>query len=207
MGWLCRILLASLASLTWCGTSSAATASYGGNLSQDADVRLIPFSVDAAAEVSIRTFSYAGGMQADGTAVHAGGFDPMLELFDGTGAHIGHSDDDATGTAGIDPQTLEGLDALFREVLQAGSYIVALAQFDNFANGDTLVGGFMREGQGNFTGSLFGCSNQKFCDFKKANRTQAWALDISVDPVPEPSVYALLAVGFMGVWWSIRERR
>src|ERR1041384_7249103 len=118
MGWLCRILLASLASLTWCGTSLAATASYRGSLSQEADVRLIPFSLDAAAEVSIRTFSYAGGMQADGTAVPAGGFDSILELFDGTGVHIGHSDDDATGTVGIDPQTLEGLDALFHDLLQ-----------------------------------------------------------------------------------------
>jgi hypothetical protein len=206
MGWLCRILLASLASMAWCCASPAATASYRGNLTQDADVRLIPFSLDAAAEVSIRTFSYAGGMQADGTAIAAGGFDPILEIFDSTGAHIGRGDDDSASTVGIDPQTLEALDALFRDVLPAGSYTVALAQFDNFAAGASLLHGFSREGQGNFTGALFGCSNLKFCDFKKANRTEAWALDVSVNPVPEPSAYVLIAAGLGAALWLVRRR-
>ena len=205
MGWLCRIILASLASLAWC-CASAATTSHRGNLSQDADVRLIPFSLNAAAEVSMRTFSYAGGMQADGTAIPAGGFDPILEVFDGTGAHIGHSDDDTTNTVGIDPQTLEALDVLFRDVLPAGSYTVALAQFDNFAVGASLLDGFTREGEGNFTGVLFGCSNAKFCDFKKANRTEAWALDISVNPVPEPSVFALMVAGLSAASWFGRGK-
>jgi hypothetical protein len=186
--------------MVWCCASSAATVSYRGNLSQDADVRLLPFSLDEAAEVSIRTFSYAGGIQGDGTAISAGGFDPILEIFDGTGAHVGHSDDDTTGTVRIDPQTHEALDALFRDVLPAGLYTVALAQFDNVAAGDSLLDGFTREGQGDFTGLLFGCSNLRFCDFKKANRSEAWALDISVNPVPEPSVYALVVMGLVAAW-------
>lgn len=145
-----------LFSLTACNLSLAATPSYRGNFTQDDDVRLISFSLASASDVEIRTYSYGGGIQADGTP--------------------------------IDP----------------GGYTVALAQYDNFASGQTLAAGFDRVGDGTFTSS-FHCSNGSFCDFGGHNRSNAWAVDILVTEVPEPSVYALLSIGF-GALLSRRSR-
>ncbi len=91
-------------------------------------------------------------------------------------------------------------------MLAAGSYTVALTQYDNTVLGPNLSDGFSRAGQGNFT-SAFGCTNGSFCDTSDIdpfnNRTNAWALDIlqvehaQLQDVPEPATLALCGAGFL----------
>jgi hypothetical protein len=196
MASLDRALLAGLLlGIGACHPTSAATFSYRGTFAHDDDVQAISFSLSSVSEVTIRTYSYGGGLQADGTSIGHGGFDPILDLFNGTDNFIIEADDEtAPGTANVDPDTHEAFDAVLGMTLGAGSYTVALVQYDNSAKGNTLAAGFLRSGNPTFT-STYGCSNGSFCDLGHHNRTGAWALDIFVSEVPEPSLYALLLIG------------
>jgi len=196
MGSLDRALLAGL--LLWlgaCHPTSAATFSYRGTFTHDDDVQLISLPLSSVSDVTIRTYAYGGGIQGDGTTIDHGGFDPIVDLFDAAGNFIAEADDEGTpGTANADPDTHEAFDAVLNMTLGAGSYTVALVQYDNSANGKTLAEGFLRSGNPTFTGA-YGCSNGIFCDWGHHNRTGAWALDILVSEVPEPSACLLLVVG------------
>ena len=190
----------------------AANLSFTGLLSADDDVQLFNFTSDGASLVTLRTYSYAGGVQADGNVVSAGGFDPILALFDSAGNYINQNDDDETDAVAFDPNTGQAWDALFSEVLAAGDYTVAIMQFDNFANGPTLSDGFSQQGNPFFT-ATFGCSNGQFCDISEFdpfnNRTNEWAFDIlsvvegdivpAPAPVPVPAAAWLFGSGLLGL--------
>jgi hypothetical protein len=70
-----------------------------GSFTNDNDVQLFNFSVGMTSNVTLRTYSYAGGTNAAGTVISRGGFDPILALFSSAGALIGQNDDGAPGTA------------------------------------------------------------------------------------------------------------
>lgn len=200
------LAVAGTALLAIASPAVAATFSFSGSFAADDDVRRFDFTVGAPSTVTLRSYSYAGGTQADGTVVSAGGFDPILALFDGaTGALIDQQDDaDDDGRVPPDPETGEVYDVLLEIALEAGSYFVTVMQFDNFANGPFISDGFERGGDGNFTDADFGCDGGRFCDGQDVSRTGAWAFDILdvddavlVDPdvpaVPLPASGLLLA--------------
>ena len=169
------------------GTANAADFSLRGTFDQDADVELFEFSVNRQSTVILRTFSYGGGEQADGTTILPGGFDPVLTLFDGHGNKLFLNDDDTTGTVARDEDANQAYDSLLEVDLAAGDYTLALTQYANFSVGDNLSDGFSRTG--NFTGDLFSrCEpDSVFCDFAGNVRTNAWAFDaIGVLPRKEP---------------------
>ena len=190
----------------------AADFSFRGNFSTDDEVQLFNFSVGATSTVTLKTLSYAGGTQADGTVISAGGFDPILALFDGSGNFIDGNDDGFFPNVEIDPVTGVEYDTFLQAPLDPGNYTVAISQFDNFfvgGLGDNISLGFDLEGDSTFT-STFGCSNGQFCDFTSDNRTNEWAFDVLnvetavvVEPsanVPEPaSILGLLTIGTLGV--------
>lgn len=166
--------------------ASAADFSLRGSFAQDDDVQLFDFSVDIESTVTLRTYSYAGGTQADGTVVAAGGFDPVLTLYDGNGQFVASNDDDAFGVAAQDPSTGQRYDSLLEMVLAAGNYTVALTQFGNFTNTVNLSDGFRQEGNGNYTLNFSRCTDSPFCDFTGTLRTNKWAFDaLGVQPLRE----------------------
>src|SRR5215510_14265065 len=69
--------------------------SFTGTFTQDDNVQLFNFSIGAPSSgVILRTWSYAGGVNAAGATIARGGFDPILALFNATtGALIGQNDD------------------------------------------------------------------------------------------------------------------
>ena len=211
-------MAAAAAALALYSTSAQALdVSFTGSLAADDSVQLFNFSVGAPSSVTLRTYSYAGGVQANGNVVSAGGFDPILALFDGAGNFIDQNDD-GSGVP-IDPSTGNAFDTLLTtSPLAAGNYTVAVMEYDNFANGPTLADGFTRDGQGNFTHTAFGaCAYAAFCDVDGNGRTSNWAFDIlnvssaalvdgapgNVSAVPIPAALPLLMsalawLGFFG---------
>ena len=172
----------------------AANFSFTGNLAADNDVALFNFTLAAAGDVTLRTLSYAGGTNAAGTSIAAGGFDPIVSLFFGTGspALLLNANDNGFGVA-VDPGTGNAFDALLEAfALPAGDYTVALTQFANFANGPTLGDGFLGGGIAAFDG-----------------RSSAWALDIlgasSASVVPLPGTLALLILGLAAAGVACRQ--
>lgn len=194
------------------GVASASNISFTGTFSQDDQLEIFQFTAPSN-NVTLRTWSYAGGINANGQIILAGGFDPVLSLFDATGGLLSSSplvatNDDGAGVA-IDPSTGNAFDSLLNLTTLAGStYILVLSQYDNLPNGPDFGGGFSQQGAGNFTPGEFGCGGVSFCDPSPAQRTGNWAVDIdgvgaasdlSASSVPEPRSTTLLAAGILGL--------
>lgn len=188
--------------------------SFTGSFTGDADVQQFNFAIGASSDVTLRSYSYAGGTMADGTVISAGGFDPILALWDSAGNLVGEFDD-GPGAVGTDPVTGAAFDTnLLLTGLAPGSYTATIAQYDNFAAGTNLSDGFLRSDP-SFT-AVFGCSNGQFCDVAADNRTSFWAFDVlgvdtAVAPPPTPTIplpagLPLLLTGLAGFGLLARRK-
>ncbi len=210
-----RVAIFSAAAMLYAGSASAADISFTGSFATDDTVQLFNFSVAAPSLVKLRSYSYAGGVQANGNVVSAGGFDPILALFDSAG-HLINQNDDGHGVVPFDSATGNDWDTYLQSTLAPGNYVVSVMEYDNFANGPNLANGFSRDGQGNFT-AAFACGAAAFCDVGAHSRTNQWAFDIlnvsdavladrvpgNVSAVPIPAALPLLMsalawLGFFG---------
>jgi len=212
------LLAASACSSVVALPARAADFSFTGMFTQDDNVQLFNFVVGAPSNVTLRTWSYAGGVNAAGANIARGGFDPILALFDSTGALINQNDDGLCAQVGADAVTGVCYDTFLTSMLAAGTYTVSVMQYNNFALGPNLANGFTRSGQGNFTTS-FGCDDaqQQFNDVTGdpgCGRDGHWAFDIlnveaaqTTTGVPEPATWALLLVGFGLIGGAMRSRR
>jgi hypothetical protein len=183
----------SLIMLAAASGASAATTSFLGHFGSDNDVLLTAFDVEAESEVRFEAFAYAGGTMADGTIVTDGGFDNQLHLFDASMNHIQSNDD---GSARVSSSSGQSWDAMFSTILGAGSYIVALTQYNN-----------------NWTGTGWsGVASylQGFRDDGGNQRTSAYAFEISgldisnveselVNEVPVPAAVWLFGSALLGL--------
>jgi hypothetical protein len=218
------VAVAFAAILAFATPTKADNFSFTGSFTVDNDVQLFNFSVTAPSDVTLRTWSYAGGTNAAGQLIAAGGFDPILALFDSSGKLLGQNDD-GIGVA-VDPATVtptyagNAYDTLLTiSQLAAGSYTVAVMQFDNFfIDQGFLLGpdGFTRAEGGNFTATAFGCSGTQFCDFTHNTRDAHWAFDIlnvnTASPVPGPIAGAglpglIFVSGGLLAWWRKRRQQ
>ena len=116
------------------------------------------FGVSGPAEVTLRTWSYAGGTNAAGEEIPSGGFDPVVSVFGSDGALIAYNDD---GSGVVDPDTGLSYDSLQTLYLEGGNYAAVLSEYANFSNGT------IDDFQGN--------SSTAIAD---GYRTAFWALDI-----------------------------
>lgn len=192
-------ILAAAAAVMMSAPAAADNFSYTGTLSNPNQVLLFNFVVGAPSTVTLRTYSYAGGTNAAGTVISRGGFDPILALFDSTGARINQNDDGGAAVP-ADAVTGEHFDTFLQSLLNPGTYTVSVMAYSNFSIGPNLSNGFTNTG--NFT------------DVTGNQRTNAWAFDvlnvasaIQVGGVPEPATWMLMLLGFGAIGLSIRARR
>lgn len=179
-----------------CGLSLGAThaiaQSYTGVFSQDDEQAAIVFNVAMAGNVTLQTWSFGGGINAAGDTIAAGGFAPVVSLFDAAEELIGIA---RTGVAGNpDPVTGFRWDVAWAGVLNAGNYRAVLTQDGNSPFGPFLSDGFQQDGQGNYTDPAILGAAGSFILVDGSQRTGHWALDVAT-PVPEPETWGMLLVG------------
>ena len=187
------------------------------------DDQNVPYSfhLDSTQALYLYTTSYAGGLNADGTTSASEGFDPILTLFDGTGAFLEQNDDNTSAYNRPDAETGAVYDAFINRELAAGDYTLVVTQFDNFAKSQSglagdLAQGFTRDGQGNFTSSLdFANGTGPFYDTSSSpgdQNTGNYTFNVASAPpaVPEASTILslglLLALGLGGLIVTARKR-
>jgi hypothetical protein len=197
-----RVLLSAAATLLLALQAHASALSMSGTFINDDEVQLLSFHTSGTGVVRIETFGYAGGVDANGVAVAAGGFDPVFAVFRADGTLLGYGDDGATR---VDPATGGAFDALLDILLTAGDYFVAISQFDNFAIGPDFAAGFLETGNTSFT-AAYGCSAGRFCDINGANREGGFDLSVSGATVPEPTTLALIGLALPGIWIGRRRK-
>ena len=152
------------------------------------DVFLHPFTLTAPATVTIQSYGHGGsagapaGRNAAGTVIAAGGFDPYLSVFSGTGstATFVAANDDGTCPPGT---VSDGAcrDPALSIALPAGNYTLALSAFLNLSIAENYGSGSLGDG---FAGlGSFG------------TRSNAWAVDISAPSLVVPTRWLGVAPG------------
>jgi hypothetical protein len=197
----------------------ADTITFTGTFNQDDNVQLFDITQSTTNDLTIYTSSFA-----------AGGFTPVLSLFDAEGNFI--TSDDGSQNSGCnallspDPNYYDACWDAFIVFPGApgSSYILALTEDDNTFQGSVLADGFSEDGNGNFTGVNSGYGGS-FVLSDGTQRTADWTLNIvSADPllsgqelsaqqetsgVPEPGAGILLlnGLGFLAFARRLRGSR
>lgn len=209
------LLCAGFGALT--PAASAASISFTGTFNTDDQLEIFSF-VAAPSGAILRTWGFAGGVNANGATIIDGGFDPVLSLF-GPGPLLLPStpllgtNNDGGASVPADPSSGEHFDSFLNTasvpiVLIAGqTYFLVLSESDNTPLSNTFGGGFSEQGNGNFTGPLYGCGTGPFCDIDVDQRNGKWAVDITgvtsaVDlssraTTPEPGTFWMLCIAGM----------
>jgi hypothetical protein len=189
--------------------------SFTGTFAHDNDVQLFTFVVGAPSTVTLRAWSYAGGVNAAGATIARGGFDTILAVFDSSGNRIGQNDDGGCGLVAADSVSGRCWDTYLGISLAAGTYRVSVMEYDNFSIGTNLSDGFIHGANTglDFTGPLTGHPGEQFWDVADTHRDNHWAFDIlnvesarqEDNTIPEPATLLLLGSGLAGM--LIRRKR
>jgi PEP-CTERM motif len=221
-------LLGAVALLIPCGVYADST-SYTGTLSSSADTYTLTLSVSAPEDVTIQTYGFGGGTNANGDTIAPGGFDPFLGLFSGTGSGatmltdstgnpFGTSDalSNFSSFAGCPPAGTQDIggalcgDITMSLELGPGDYTLLLSDGLYIPNA-VFDNGTLGEGFTDFTGGAFQtCNVDPSGNVTCADDTANWAFDIASRPAtvstPEPSSLFLLGVGLLALAWMARKR-
>jgi uncharacterized protein (TIGR03437 family) len=156
----------------------AADFSFAGNFQRDDEHRNFSVTTSKPSTLTVRTLSYAGGANASGIAVPAGGFDPTLSVFDSSGNLIAVNRDGGCDSVARDPVTAFCWDSSLSVAVPAGAYQIVLTQADNTPQGPTIKDPFVYDGAGNFTADPQSPESTGFWDLSLHHRGNEFALNI-----------------------------
>jgi hypothetical protein len=209
-----RLGLAAIPSLA---IAIASPILFQGTFTLDDDVTLIPFAVTTPSNVTIQSYGYAGGTVPTSSAptdIPAGGFAANAVLFDDSGTEITSDNGGHCDITSVDPITGNCDDPYILEDLAAGSYTLALLEWDNVPTDGVLTDGFTDDGDPGFTCAEFGFTGN-FCDVTTALgtvRTGNYAISLDITAAsaatPEPTSIILSCVGvglIMALLWVQRK--
>lgn len=176
----------------------ALTVTQTGTFTGDNQVFQYSFTLPTASPILLYTTSYGGGMNVNGTTSAAGGFVPVLTLFNNAGTPVTNDGGSGMwrGFGGLDPVTKKYNDAFLSTSLAAGSYTLTLTEFPNVAAG-RLSDGFLFASDPNATGSVCGSASGRFLDSTVApcaQRTGNYTLNVNTTPEPATALLFLPAV-------------
>ena len=202
------------------GRGRADTVSYTGTLANPEDTFEATVTLTSASNITLQTYGFGGGTNAAGTTIAAGGFDPFVGLFSGTGDGAvfvdGTSDILTNYTPGCPPAgtvTIGSIPGQCGDVtmsfggLAAGTYTVLLSDAAYLPAAVFETSGTLGDGFIDLTGGAFQtCVDENNCN----NDTADWALDVTTGPpappVPEPSSVELAGIGMVFVaFWMYRR--
>jgi len=205
------------------GSASASAFSFTGTFVSDDQSQVFSFVAGAGSAI-IRTWGYGGsgaGTNAAGQIILPGGFDPYLSLFDAGSSLLLSTpllavNDNGGASVVPDPITGEFFDsyldtaAVPLTLTPGAKYWVVLTESPSSPLGSTYGDGFSGDGQGNYTGSIYGCLTAGFCDADGNQRNGNWALDISgvvsAHTVPEPAPFWMTGTAFAILLFVWRRR-
>lgn len=192
-------LLGALALTAGLGVAQAGTQSFQGQFSQDDELFATTVWLSADDVLSVQSFSFAGGLNAQGSSIAAGGFAPVLALFveGGELLQLARGSSHACGDpSSPDPASGFCWDAQFSVALPAGHYTLVLSQDGNEPLGNTFAEGYSQAGQPDYTGlNYLGQPGQRFIQIDGTQRSAQWAFDVQAASVPEPGTTALWLAG------------
>ncbi len=219
--------------LVLAGSAFADSTSYTGTLANSTDTYSLVFNVGGASSenVTIQTWGFGGGVNSAGQTIGAGGFDPFVGIFSGTGSSAtivtdglgdpyGTSDalSNFAGFVGCPPAGTVNIggsvcgDVTMQLSLLPGTYTLLLSDALYIPNA-VFDNGTLGEGFSDFTGgALQTCNTDSSGATSCATDTANWAFDITTSgttvPAPEPGSLFLLAggLGAVEVWRRWRDR-
>jgi len=172
-----------------------------GTLVDEAQVIEEAFTVTSATSLTVFTTSYGGGTNLDGTMAAAGGFQPMITLYNSAGNYVmGEAVTSPVGNT--DAKTGLALDAYLTDNnLIAGGYILTLTDIFNQQSATAT----------NLSDGFTGTGGPSFADVQGNMRNGDYALNLSVmssgTTTPEPATFWLILPALMGAAVLFRRRR
>lgn len=193
-------VIAGIALATAASTSSAALINFTGTIDYHNDVVHTYFTLDQdATNVRVWTDSYKDGQN----------FDPITALWKADGTRLQQNDDNDS----INPDTQTSWDSGFSLAnLAAGDYIFTVATYDNFALGNNLSDGFEFDGEAAIALADW---DQPASRKGMGPNWSVWldGVDSASNPsdpgvaVPEPSSFALIGLGMIGLGLARRRKQ
>lgn len=211
-----------LASFACC--LSGSSFSFTGSLATPEDFFTQTISLASTQNVGIQTWGFGGGTNSASAVIPAGGFDPFVGLFQGTGSTALFLDGTADNLSNYTSEpsacppaglvTIGSVAGQCGDVnlqftgLAAGTYTILLSDANNVPNAVYEVTGFLGDGFSDLTAGVYQtCYDVNNCNTDTAN----WTVDITTSgasSVPEPASFVLAGLGLAVVSrLSSRRRR
>jgi hypothetical protein len=217
-------VLAVLAFLSLPAHLCGASLSFTGTLASPEDTFTQTINIGAVPIVTIQTWGFGGGINAASTLIAAGGFDPFVGLFQGTGPTALFLDGTADNLSNYTSEpsacppaglvTIGSVAGQCGDVnlqftgLAAGLYTLVLSDANYVPNAVYESTGFLGDGFSDLTGGVFQtCYDASDCNTDTAN----WAVDITTSgnqsSTPEPASFVLTGLGLVIVSRLASRRR